>query len=65
MFFTIMKTTQLYVPVKYDILELMEQHLKEDNPLKYPEQMPNDYQIKLLVVDYLVEVYNKGIFYAR
>ena len=46
MFFTIMKTTQLYVPVKYDILELMEQHLKEDNLLKYPEQMPNDYQIK-------------------
>lgn len=26
---------QLYVPVKYDILDLMEQHLKGDNPLKY------------------------------
>ena len=25
---------ELYVPVKYDILDLMEQHLREDNPLK-------------------------------
>ena len=25
----------LYVPMKYDITDLMEQHLKGDNPLKY------------------------------
>ena len=25
----------LYVPMKYDIADLMEQHLKGDNPLKY------------------------------
>ena len=26
---------ELYVPVKYDIMDLIEQHLKGDNPLKY------------------------------